>query len=75
MQEKFIDALKEALEMEDQEVNFSDNFRDYDTWDSLSRLSLIAVLDSEFDVQIEDAEFAKLVTVEDLYNAVAAKQQ
>ncbi|MBF01545.1 acyl carrier protein [Flavobacterium coralii] len=74
MQEKFIDALKEALEMEDQEVNFSDNFRDYDTWDSLSRLSLIAVLDSEFDVQIEDAEFAKLVTVEDLYNAVAAKQ-
>jgi acyl carrier protein len=75
MEEKFIDALKEALEMEDQEVNFSDNFRDYDTWDSLSRLSLIAVLDSEFDVQIEDAEFAKLVTVEDLYNAVAAKQQ
>ncbi|MBY8962427.1 acyl carrier protein [Flavobacterium sp. D11R37] len=74
MEEKFIDALKEALEMEDQEVNFSDNFRDYDTWDSLSRLSLIAVLDSEFDVQIEDAEFAKLVTVEDLYNAVAAKQ-
>ena len=74
MEEKFIDALKEALDMEDQEVNFSDNFRDYDTWDSLSRLSLIAVLDSEFDVQIEDAEFAKLVTVEDLYNAVAAKQ-
>ncbi|MEL1243408.1 acyl carrier protein [Flavobacterium sp. DGU11] len=70
MEDKFIDALKEALEMEDQEVNFDDNFRDYDTWDSLSRLSLIAVLDSEFDVQIEDAKFAKLITVRDLYNAV-----
>ncbi|AWH85136.1 acyl carrier protein [Flavobacterium album] len=70
MEDKFIDALKEALEMEDQEINFDDNFRDYDTWDSLSRLSLIAVLDSEFDVQIEDAKFAKLITVRDLYNAV-----
>ncbi|GGB72115.1 hypothetical protein GCM10007424_10130 [Flavobacterium suaedae] len=74
MENKFIEALQEALEMEDQEVNFSDAFRDYDTWDSLSRLSLIAVLDSEFDVQIEDEEFAKLITVQDLYDAVMAKQ-
>lgn len=73
MEDKFIDALREALEMEDQEISFDDNFRDYDTWDSLSRLSLIAVLDSEFDVQIEEAEFSKLVTVRDLYNAVVSK--
>lgn len=70
MENKFIEALQEALEMEDQEINFDDNFRDYDTWDSLSRLSLIAVLDEEFDVQIEDAKFEKLITVKDLYDAV-----
>ncbi|AXG73146.1 acyl carrier protein [Flavobacterium arcticum] len=70
MENKFIEALKEALEMEDQEINFDDNFRDYDTWDSLSRLSLIAVLDEEFEVQIEDAKFEKLITVKDLYEAV-----
>ena len=74
MENKFIEALQEALEMEDQEISFDDNFRDYDTWDSLSRLSLIAVLDSEFDVQIEDAKFEKLITVKDLYEAVVANR-
>jgi len=73
MEEKFIEALKEAFEMEDQDVNFEDNFREYDTWDSLTRLSLIAVLDSEFNVQIPDAEFEKLRTVQDLYGAVTTK--
>ncbi|OIQ21446.1 MAG: acyl carrier protein [Flavobacterium sp. MedPE-SWcel] len=73
MENKFIEALQEALEMEDQQINFEDNFRDYDTWDSLSRLSLIAVLDDEFEVQIEDAKFEKLITVKDLYDAVVAK--
>lgn len=74
MENKFIEALQEALEMEDQEINFEDNFRDYDTWDSLSRLSLIAVLDEEFEVQIEDEKFEKLITVKDLYEAVVANK-
>lgn len=69
MQQQFIDAFKEALEIED-EVQLTDNFRDYDEWDSLARLSLIAMLDDEFDVQIEDAEFEQLKTVGDLIAAV-----
>lgn len=69
MQQQFIDAFKEALEIED-DINLSDNFRDYDEWDSLARLSLIAMLDDEFDVQIEDAEFEQLKTVGDLMAAV-----
>lgn len=74
MEEKFIELLKDVLEIEDHEVNLTDKFRDYDEWDSLARLSVIAMLDEEFDVIIEDAEFKKLVTVEDLINAVKAKQ-
>lgn len=74
MEEKFIELLKDVLEIEDHEVKPTDNFRDYEEWDSLARLSVIAMLDEEFDVIIEDAEFKKLVTVEDLINAVKAKQ-
>lgn len=74
MEEKFIELLKDVLEIEDHEVKPTDRFRDYDEWDSLARLSVIAMLDEEFDVIIEDAEFKKLVTVEDLINAVKAKQ-
>lgn len=70
MEEKFMNAFKEALEMEDQEIALTDKFRDFDEWDSLSRLSLIAMLDEEYGTQIEEGEFDKLITVGDIFNAV-----
>ena len=63
MEQKFFDLLKEAIEIEDQ-------FREYPEWSSLAYLSIIAMLDEEYDVQIEEAEFKKLRTVADLYNAI-----
>lgn len=69
MKEKFIENLKEALEIEDREINMSDEFRTYDEWDSLAYLSVIAMLDEEYDIQMEEAEFKKIRTVEDLYKA------
>ncbi|PHN01483.1 acyl carrier protein [Flavilitoribacter nigricans] len=69
MQQQFIDAFKEALEIEGG-VQLTDNFRDYDEWDSLARLSLIAMLDDEYGIQIEDAKFEQLKTVGDLIAAV-----
>lgn len=65
---EFVEKFKEILEIEDREINPTDIFRDYDEWDSLAYLSVIAYLDEEFDIQIEEAEFKKLITVEDLYN-------
>ena len=70
MLERFVELLKEVFEMEDQEINMEDTFRDYDEWDSLTHLSLIAMLDDEYDLQIEDAEFKKIKTVQDLFNKV-----
>ena len=73
MKENFLASFKEALQIEDREVLAADIFRDYDEWDSLSRLSLIAALDEEYDLQIEDKEFEKLVTVGDLMELVEKK--
>jgi acyl carrier protein len=70
MQEKFISSFKEALQIDDRAILTTDVFRDYAEWDSLGRLSLIAVLDEEFNVQIEEKEFEKLITVGDLFTAV-----
>ena len=69
----FIEQLKEVLEVEDRELNPKDVFRNYDEWDSLVYLSVIAFLDEEYDIQIEEAEFKKLNTVEDLYNTALKK--
>jgi acyl carrier protein len=74
MQEKFITLLQEAFEMEDASIQMNDKFRDYPEWGSLSRLSLIAMLDDEFDITIEDEVFKTLITIEDLYNEVLKRK-
>ncbi len=66
---EFIEKLKEVLEIEDREVNASDFFRDYDEWDSLAYLSVIAFFDEEYEIQMEESEFKTLKTIEDLYIA------
>jgi acyl carrier protein len=73
MKEKFLASFKEALQIEDREIALDDVFRNFAEWDSLSRLSLIAALDEEFDLQIEDKEFEKLITVGDVLRVVENK--
>lgn len=70
MKERFLASFKEALQIEDREILLNDVFRDYPEWDSLGRLSLIAALDEEFNLQIEDKEFEKLITVGDLLTTI-----
>lgn len=65
---KFIEKFAEALERED-EIKMEDEFREYDEWSSLAYLSIIAFMDDEYDTQIEEADFKKLRTVQDIYNA------
>ena len=70
MQDQFIELLKEALEAVDKEIKLEDEFREYEEWDSLAQLSLIAALDETFGVEIEDEDFQKLNTVADLLQSV-----
>lgn len=73
MEQKFLDLLKEILEIEDRELSMTDNFREYPEWDSLAYLSVIAMLDEEYGIQIEGPEFKKLKTVGDLFSVVEKK--
>jgi len=66
--EKFIELFAEALERED-EIKMEDEFRNYDEWSSIAYLSVIAMMDEEYDVQMEEAEFKKLRTVQAVYDA------
>lgn len=70
--EKFKELLAEALEREDV-INMEDEFRSYEEWSSIAYLSIIAMMDEEYETQIEEAEFKKLKTVQDLYNACTNK--
>ena len=70
--EKFLELLADALERED-EIKMEDEFRDYDEWGSIAYLSVIAMMDEEYNVQMEEADFRKLRTVQALYDACTNK--
>lgn len=73
MKEKLINALAEALEMESANIRIQDFFRDYEAYSSLTELSVLAMLDSEFGIEIEMKEFNNYKTVEDLIKLVSNK--
>lgn len=70
--EKFIEKFAEAIERED-EIKMEDEFRNYPEWGSIAYLSIIAMMDEEYDVQIEEADFKKLLTVQAVYEACTNK--
>ena len=74
MKEQLIAIVKEALDLEEDTVVLTDAFQSFDTWDSLGRLSLIALIDEHFDMQLSDDEFNSFETIEDLYKALMAKE-
>lgn len=73
MEDRMMNALREAMNVEEKSISLSDTFRDYDEWDSLAHLTMISILDDEFRVELEGSEFDELKTVEDLIQAVSAK--
>ena len=63
----FIEKFAEAVEVDDiTTLNADTVFREVDEWSSLSYLSVIAMLDEEYDIQIENAEFRNLKTIGDI---------
>ena len=74
MEEKFIELFKETLEIEDRELSLDDEFRHYDEWDSLSQLSLIAMLDDEYGVEIENEDFTLIKTLGALIEEVKKRK-
>ena len=73
MEEKFINLFCETLEIEDAQLTSETIFRDLEQWDSLAYLSVIAMIDEEFDIQIEGAEFKELKTIGDLIEEIVKK--
>jgi acyl carrier protein len=48
-------------------------FRDVDEWSSLTALSIIAMIDEEYEKQLTGAELRGVNTIQELYLLVAAK--
>lgn len=60
-------------ETEISEFKADTEFKALDEWSSLSALSIIAMVDDEYDVTLKGDDIKNAETIEDLFNVVASK--
>ena len=70
----FLIELEDILQREEP-CNINDNLNDYEEWDSLSKMSLMAYYDKNFGVKLSLNDFNSLVTVSDLISLAGDKIQ
>jgi len=61
--QNFIEKFAEAIDVDASELTADTEFRDLDEWDSVAYISVIAMMDEEYDIQIEMSVFKTLKTV------------
>lgn len=70
--ENFYIKLADFLEVDT--VQPDDVLNDFETWDSLTVLSVIAMIDSDYGVNMNAEDFKEIKTAEDLRNYVIEKK-
>ncbi len=73
MLSNIIKMFEEILERDTGTINAQDEFREYEEWDSLAYLSVIAKIDDDYHFVIPRDEFQKIRTIEDLANYLENK--
>lgn len=72
--DEFVALFAEQFDETDaSEITSTTAFHELDEWSSLIGLSVIAMVDEEFDVALKGDDVKSSVTVEDLYNKVVSK--
>ena len=74
--EQFIEYFRELFDETDPDtINATTQFKDLEEWSSLVALSVIAMIDEEYDVEFRGDDIRNSNTVEDLYNTVLTKEE
>jgi acyl carrier protein len=51
-------------------ITMDSKFKEFEDWDSLVALSLIALFDSEFNIKISGEKIREISTMKELYNLI-----
>ena len=70
----FIDNMKEQFDDLNEDLKPETVFSELDSWSSLTALSVIAMVDEEYEVTLKGADIRNARTVQDLFNTVLAKK-
>ena len=61
--------------LEDVELTPETEFKQVEGWNSLVALSVIAMIDEEYDVTLKGNDITKAVTIEDLFKTIQRKME
>lgn len=70
--EELILKIAEILEVE--ELDVTKKFTDYDEWDSLAALSILAMLDSDYHTNMKGEEITSYTSIEEFCKEVLSRQ-
>jgi len=69
--EQILHLLKNLFEdINTDDFNLDTEFKNNDEWDSMTALSLITLLDQEFNVNISGEKIKEMTTIQDLINLI-----
>lgn len=72
--EKFVKNFANQFDETDPaEITKDTAFHDLDEWSSLTALSIIAMVDEEYDVTLKGMDIENAATVQDLFDTVKSK--
>jgi acyl carrier protein len=67
----FLNLFKEQyIDGESIELSATDNFRDIDSYDSLTGMAILVMIKDTFDVSLSDDEFKSLHTVSEVFDHI-----
>ncbi len=74
MLNKVIEILAEKLDKDPSEIEATSNIKDDLGADSLDMVEIVMEIEEEFDVEVEDADTASIITVQDIVDYVEKKK-
>ncbi len=69
--ETFLNQMAELLEVDS--VNANDEITSFEAWDSLTALSIIALVGEEYNITISSNDILEAKTINGLYNIINSK--
>lgn len=58
--------IEECMDLDEGTIKLEDNLEDYDEWDSVTALSIIAMIDEQFHKTVSGDDLKKAKTVADV---------
>lgn len=70
MKEEFLAQIAEVFEVEIGEINLGTKFKEHDNWSSLTSLTLFAMLDDVYSINISDEELQQMNTLGEIFSLI-----